>query len=100
MDSALGFIRFEEGVTPFRFVEQIVFSRSDAPDETLGSWTFPSTKAAIQEEVAFRAKTHQGYISLIEHGQRSPSVVTLSLLAKALDTTMGSIVRERERATA
>lgn len=50
-----------------------------------------------QEEVAFRAKSHQGYISLIERGERSPSVVTLSLIADALDTSMTSIIREVER---
>jgi len=51
-----------------------------------------------QEEVAFRASTQQGYISLIERGERSPSVVTLSLLARALDTSMTSIIRDVERA--
>jgi len=53
-----------------------------------------------QEEVALRAGTYQAYISLIEAGSRSPSVVTLSLLAKALDTSMSSIIRDVERALA
>ena len=53
------------------------------------------TKAGLsQEALAHLAKTQQGYISLMEHGRRSPSLVTLALLAEALNVSMATLVRE------
>ena len=51
-----------------------------------------------QEALAHLAKTQQGYISLMERGKRSPSLVTLALLAEALGVSMAALVREVERA--
>lgn len=50
-----------------------------------------------QEELAHRASTNQGYISMIERGERSPSLVTISLLANALGCSMTSLIRAVER---
>ena len=50
-----------------------------------------------QEELAHLAKTNQGYISMIESGERSPSLTTIALLAKALGTSMTSLIRAVER---
>ena len=51
-----------------------------------------------QEALAHKARTQQGYISLIERGKRSPSLVTISLLAKALGISMTALIREVEQA--
>ena len=49
-----------------------------------------------QETLAFEAGVHPTYISLLERGQRNPTVLVLGDIAKALGTTMTSIVREVE----
>ncbi len=49
-----------------------------------------------QEALAFEASVHPTYISLLERGQRNPTVLVLAEIAKALGTTMTSIVREVE----
>ncbi len=50
-----------------------------------------------QEELAHRAKTNQGYISMLERGERSPSLTTIGLLAKALRTSITALMRAVER---
>ena len=50
-----------------------------------------------QEELAHRARTNQSYVSLLERGERSPSLTTLELLADALKTSMSSLVKAVER---
>jgi transcriptional regulator with XRE-family HTH domain len=50
-----------------------------------------------QEELGHRAKTSQGYVSLVERGERSPSIVMIDLFAKALDTSMSALLRSVER---
>ena len=42
------------------------------------------------------AGLHPTYISLLERGLRNPSLVTVRVLAEALETTMTSLVRELE----
>jgi transcriptional regulator with XRE-family HTH domain len=49
-----------------------------------------------QEALADRAGLHRTYISLLERGQRAPSILVVQQLAKALDTTMASLVAEVE----
>ena len=44
-----------------------------------------------------KPRPSRSYISLIEHGDRSPSLVTISLLAKALGTSMTALIREVEQ---
>ncbi len=52
-----------------------------------------------QEALAFEAGVHPTYISLLERGLRNPSLVTVGILAEALETNMTSLVRELEGAT-
>ena len=49
-----------------------------------------------QEALALEAGLHPTYISLLERGLRNPSLVTVRVLAGALETTMTSLVRELE----
>ncbi|MBE0704296.1 MAG: helix-turn-helix transcriptional regulator [Afipia sp.] len=49
-----------------------------------------------QEELADRAALHRTYVSQIERGLKSPTVVTLLRLAKALDTTPSKILKQLE----
>jgi transcriptional regulator with XRE-family HTH domain len=50
-----------------------------------------------QEALADRAGLHRTYISLLERGQRLPSIAVVRQLATALDTTMASLVAELEK---
>jgi transcriptional regulator with XRE-family HTH domain len=50
-----------------------------------------------QEALADRARLHRTYISLLERGQRLPSIAVVRQLATALDTTMVSLVAELEK---
>lgn len=45
-------------------------------------------KGLSQEQLAFDARLSRNYISLLEKGQRSPTLVTLQLLSRALGTTL------------
>ncbi len=49
-----------------------------------------------QEELADRAGIHRTYVSQIERGLKSPTIVMLLKLAKALDTPASKIVRHLE----
>jgi transcriptional regulator with XRE-family HTH domain len=49
-----------------------------------------------QEELADRAGLHRTYISLLERGQRTPSIEVVRQLANGLDTTMTSLVGDLE----
>jgi transcriptional regulator with XRE-family HTH domain len=49
-----------------------------------------------QEALADAAGIHRTYISLLERGQRAPTIEVVRLLAKALKTTMTSIIAELE----
>jgi transcriptional regulator with XRE-family HTH domain len=49
-----------------------------------------------QEELAHRAGIHRTYVSQIERGLKSPTLVMLLKLAKALDTSASKIMRQVE----
>jgi transcriptional regulator with XRE-family HTH domain len=50
-----------------------------------------------QEALADAAGLHRTYISLLERGQRNPSLEVIGALARGLDTTMGALVAALER---
>ena len=50
-----------------------------------------------QEELARRAKLHRTYVSDVERGARSVSLITLCKLADALDTEASDIVAQAEQ---
>lgn len=49
-----------------------------------------------QEALADGAGLHRTYISLLERGQRNPSLEVIRALARGLGTTMASLVSELE----
>jgi transcriptional regulator with XRE-family HTH domain len=49
-----------------------------------------------QEELAERADTHRTYVSQIERGLKSPTIVMLLRLSKALETTPSKLMRQLE----
>jgi transcriptional regulator with XRE-family HTH domain len=49
-----------------------------------------------QEELADRAAIHRTYVSQLERGLKSPTLVTLLRLSKALGTTPSKLVRQLE----
>ena len=49
-----------------------------------------------QEALAEEAGLHRTYISLLERGLRNPSLTVVSKLARALETSMTSLVAELE----
>jgi transcriptional regulator with XRE-family HTH domain len=49
-----------------------------------------------QEELAERAAIHRTYVSQIERGLKSPTIVMLFRLARALNTTPSRIVKQLE----
>ena len=49
-----------------------------------------------QEAFAHRAGLHRTYVSLLERGNRTPSLEVVRKLAAALGTSMASLVRELE----
>lgn len=51
-----------------------------------------------QEALADAAGLHRTYISLLERGQRNPSLEVIAALAVGLETTMASLVGELDRA--
>ena len=50
-----------------------------------------------QEALAHKASLHRTYISLLERGQRMPSIGVVEKLAAALETTMASLMRDLEK---
>jgi len=50
-----------------------------------------------QEALADEAGLHRTYISLLERGLRTPSILVVQKLAKAMSTTMTSLIRQLER---
>jgi len=70
--------------------------------EVRGSAASSDSTASVQratpdlKALAHEAGLHPAYISLLERGQRNPSLGTVQVLAGALRTTMTSQVREVE----
>lgn len=50
-----------------------------------------------QEALADKAEIHRTHVSLLERGQRMPSLLVIKKLAAALETTMASLMEELER---
>ena len=51
-------------------------------------------KGLGQEALADKAGLHRTHVSLLERGKRMPSLAVIKKLAKALDTSMASLVGE------
>lgn len=49
-----------------------------------------------QEQLAELAGVHRTYVGLLERGKRVPTIVVVQKLAKALETTMVSLISELE----
>jgi transcriptional regulator with XRE-family HTH domain len=49
-----------------------------------------------QQALAEQAGLHRNYVSLVERGQRTPTILVLKRLAEALGTTMVSLISELE----
>lgn len=49
-----------------------------------------------QEELAYQAGLHRTYISLLEKGERNPSVLTLCKVSSALNTQLSKIFQIME----
>ncbi|WP_080672143.1 helix-turn-helix domain-containing protein [Bradyrhizobium japonicum] len=54
------------------------------------------TAQLSQEELAERASIHRTYVSQIDRGLKSPTIVMLFRLARALDTTPSRIMKQLE----
>ncbi len=50
-----------------------------------------------QEQLAFRARLHRTYVSLLERGKRNPSLRVLATLAPVLGTTLTDLVAGVEK---
>jgi transcriptional regulator with XRE-family HTH domain len=57
-------------------------------------------RGLTQEALAFRAGLHRTYISMLERGQKSPTVDVLARLALAMETRVSDILRQAEKALA
>jgi transcriptional regulator with XRE-family HTH domain len=52
-----------------------------------------------QESLAKAANLHPTYISILERGRRAPSIVVVEKLARALRTSMASLMAELEKSS-
>jgi transcriptional regulator with XRE-family HTH domain len=50
-----------------------------------------------QETLASKAGLHRNYVGLLERGERTPTLIIVDQLAKALGTTMSKLLRNVER---
>ena len=53
-------------------------------------------KNLSQQELAYKADLDRTYISLIERGQRTPTIETLFKLSKALELDPSSLIKKLE----
>ncbi|WP_354163983.1 MULTISPECIES: helix-turn-helix transcriptional regulator [unclassified Bradyrhizobium] len=69
-----------------------------SPNITLGKIISGLRQSAglSQEELAERAGIHRTYVSQIERGLKSPTIVMLLKLSKALETPPSKIMRQLE----
>ena len=69
-----------------------------SPNVAFGKLVAGLRKAArlSQEELAERAGLHRTYVSQVERGLKSPTIVTLLRLSRALDTTPSKLMRQLE----
>ena len=69
-----------------------------SPNIAFGKLLGRLRKAALlsQEELAERAALHRTYVSQVERGLKSPTIVTLLRLSKALDTSPSALMRQLE----
>jgi transcriptional regulator with XRE-family HTH domain len=58
---------------------------------------FRTTKDISQENLAFDAELNRTYISMLERGERLPSLDTIFKLAKALECKPSELVARVER---
>lgn len=50
-----------------------------------------------QEALGYKAQLHRTYVSLLERGQRNPSLNVIAALATALGVPMSSLVAELDK---
>lgn len=50
-----------------------------------------------QEELAFSAGLHRTYISLVERGRKSPTIVTLESISKSLGISISDLIKSAEK---
>lgn len=50
-----------------------------------------------QEELAHHADLHRTFVSMLERGERNPSLAVIRKLAAALGTTAGDLVTETDQ---
>jgi transcriptional regulator with XRE-family HTH domain len=69
-----------------------------SPNIALGKIIADLRQAAAlsQEDLAERAAIHRTYVSQMERGLKSPTIVTLLRLARALETTPSKILKQLE----
>ena len=53
-------------------------------------------RGITQEELAYQASLHRTYISLLEKGERNPSILTLCKVSSALNTHLSEIFKIME----
>jgi transcriptional regulator with XRE-family HTH domain len=53
-------------------------------------------KGISQEDLGFKSGYHRTYISLLERGQKNPSLQTIFRLSKALEISPSEIIRRIE----
>lgn len=72
-----------------------------SPNITLGKIISGLRQSAglSQEELAERAGIHRTYVSQIERGLKSPTIVMLLKLSRALETEPSKIMRQLEAET-
>jgi len=58
---------------------------------------FRQAQGLSQEALGFKSGYHRTYISLLERGQKSPSLQAIFRLAKALEIEPSGMVRQIER---
>lgn len=49
-----------------------------------------------QEDLAFDAEIHRTYVSLIERGQKSPTLAVIARIARSLNLNASELVRRAE----